>query len=167
VKDVVYVSRVRVERIRGALRRATLPAEAEEILFGVHDAVADHYCIPRGGEAEHATTLDYIVAAVAGCLTGTLGAALEARHVSASEGRLFADAAGEVEEEHGVLVLKRIHVRYTLRLDREAQRERAERALAIYKDACPVFRSIHAAIAITDELMIDRGHAPAAARTSA
>ena len=63
---VAYTSRVRIERIRGPFRRAYLPAEPEAVLFGVHDEVADHYGVPRGGEAEHATTLDYIVAAAAG-----------------------------------------------------------------------------------------------------
>jgi hypothetical protein len=66
VGKVVYTSRVRIERLRGPLRRATLPAEPEGVLFGVHDEVADHYGVPRGGETEHATTLDYIVAAAAG-----------------------------------------------------------------------------------------------------
>lgn len=64
--EVVYTSTVRIERVRGPLRRAHLPAEREPILFGVHDQVADHYGVERGGEAEHATTLDYIVAAAAG-----------------------------------------------------------------------------------------------------
>lgn len=64
--EVVYTSTVRIERVRGPLRRAHIPAEREPILFGVHDQVADHYGVERGGEAEHATTLDYIVAAAAG-----------------------------------------------------------------------------------------------------
>lgn len=64
--EVSYVSRVRIERIRGPLRRAFVPAEPEPVLFGVHDEVADHYGVERGGEAEHATTLDYVVAAAAG-----------------------------------------------------------------------------------------------------
>jgi hypothetical protein len=64
--DVVYVSRVRIERVRGPLRRAFLPATDEPIVFGVHDEVADHYGVARGGEAEHATTLDYVVAAAGG-----------------------------------------------------------------------------------------------------
>jgi hypothetical protein len=64
--DIVYTSRVRIARLRGPLRRAELPAEADPILFGVHAQVADHYGVARGGEAEHATTLDYIVAAAGG-----------------------------------------------------------------------------------------------------
>lgn len=64
--DVKYTSRVRIERLRGPLRRAFLPAEQEPVLFGVHDAIAEHYGVAPGGEAERATTLDYIVAAAAG-----------------------------------------------------------------------------------------------------
>jgi hypothetical protein len=64
--DIVYTSRVRIARLRGPLRRAELPAEADPILFGVHAQVADNYGVARGGEAEHATTLDYIVAAAGG-----------------------------------------------------------------------------------------------------
>ena len=64
--DVKYVSRVRIERIRGSLRRAHLPGEADPVYFGVHDEVANHYGVAAPGEAERATTLDYIVAAAAG-----------------------------------------------------------------------------------------------------
>jgi hypothetical protein len=66
VAEVVYRSRIRIERVRGPLRRAYLPARAEPIELGVHDEVADHYGVPRGSDAERPTTLDYVVAAVAG-----------------------------------------------------------------------------------------------------
>jgi hypothetical protein len=64
--EVKYTSRVRIERVRGPLRLAYLPAESEPVVFGVHDAVAEHYGVLPGGEAERATTLDYVVAAAAG-----------------------------------------------------------------------------------------------------
>lgn len=64
--SVVYTSTVRVERVRGPLRRAIVPAEDVPVWFGVHDEIADHYGVPRGSEAEHATTIDYVVAAAAG-----------------------------------------------------------------------------------------------------
>ena len=64
--EVVYRSKVRIERVGGPLRRAYLPALDEPVEFGVHDEVADHYGVPRGGHAERATTLDYLVAAAAG-----------------------------------------------------------------------------------------------------
>jgi hypothetical protein len=64
--EVKYVSRVRVERIRGPLRRAELPGGGEPVYFGVHDEVAKHYGVAEPGDAERATTLDYVVAAAAG-----------------------------------------------------------------------------------------------------
>ena len=63
--DVSYVSRIRIERVKGSLRKAFLPAEREPVLFGVHDEVAEHYKAPPGYQP-HATTLDYVVAAAAG-----------------------------------------------------------------------------------------------------
>lgn len=64
--EVVYTSRVRIERLKGPLRRAELPGADEPVFFGVHDEVADHYGVQRGGDAERATTLDHVVAAAAG-----------------------------------------------------------------------------------------------------
>jgi hypothetical protein len=66
MKNPVYVSEVRIERMGGALRRAFLPALEEPVHFGVHSAIADHYGVPAEGREEHATTLDYVVAAAAG-----------------------------------------------------------------------------------------------------
>jgi hypothetical protein len=63
---VTYVSRIRIERIKGSLRKASLPAKAEPVLFGVHDEVAEHYGTRPGDVEPHATTLDYVVAAAAG-----------------------------------------------------------------------------------------------------
>lgn len=64
--DVVYTSNVRIERIKGPLRRAYLPIEQEPVLFGVHSEVADHYKVDLNAYEPHATTLDYLVAATAG-----------------------------------------------------------------------------------------------------
>jgi hypothetical protein len=63
---VAYVSKVRIERVKGPLRRAWLPTKQDPVLFGVHGAVAEHYKVPRDVLEPHATTLDYIVAAAAG-----------------------------------------------------------------------------------------------------
>ena len=64
--DVTYTSRVRIERVRGPLRRAFLPAEPAPVLFGVHGAVATHYGVDIKEHEPHATTLDYVVAAAGG-----------------------------------------------------------------------------------------------------
>jgi hypothetical protein len=66
MSDASYVSRVRIERVKGSLRRAYLPAEPDPVFFGVHDEVAEHYRATPGAFEPHATTLDYIVAAAAG-----------------------------------------------------------------------------------------------------
>ncbi|HEU4384799.1 MAG TPA: hypothetical protein VFR85_15035 [Anaeromyxobacteraceae bacterium] len=66
MSEVVYRSQVRVERGAAGLRRATLPAEKEPVLFGTHGAVAAHYGRAPGTYEPHATTIDYLVAAAAG-----------------------------------------------------------------------------------------------------
>ncbi|MFQ5840366.1 MAG: hypothetical protein ACE5HK_06565 [Candidatus Methylomirabilales bacterium] len=64
--EVAYRSAVRIERVKGPLRRAYLPAEEQPVLFGVHGAVAEHYGVDTKVVEPHATTLDYVVAATAG-----------------------------------------------------------------------------------------------------
>jgi hypothetical protein len=64
--DPVYVSRVRVERLAGALRLAYLPAEPDAVRFGIHGSIASHYGVRGDVPDPHATTLDYVVAAAAG-----------------------------------------------------------------------------------------------------
>jgi uncharacterized OsmC-like protein len=63
----------------------------------------------------------------------------------------MAEAEGEVESEDGVLVLKRIHVRYGLSLARD-QEEIARRVHEVHHRACPVYRSIAGCIEIDTAL---------------
>jgi uncharacterized OsmC-like protein len=65
-----------------------------------------------------------------------------------------AEAAGEVELEGKVLVIKRIHVKLRLKAPPD-QRETAERVHGFYAESCPVYRSLRAAIAITTELSFE------------
>ncbi len=66
MSDVVYESKVQIRRLGGPLRAATLPAESEPVIFGVHGAVAEHYGIDMSQTEAHATTIDYVVAATGG-----------------------------------------------------------------------------------------------------
>jgi uncharacterized OsmC-like protein len=154
MSEVVYRSDVRIERVKGPIRRAYLPAETQPVIFGVHGAVAEHYKVPPNVLEPHATTLDYVVAATAGWLTGTFGGALEARKIDASNERLISEAVGEVELEDNVLVIRRIHVRLRLKAE-QAQRETAERVHGFYADRCPIYRSLKAAIQISTELVFE------------
>ena len=61
-----YVSKVRIVRQGGPIRQAYLPAEDHPITFGTHGPVREHYGTAPGQYPEHATTLDYVVAAAAG-----------------------------------------------------------------------------------------------------
>ena len=50
-----------------------------------------------------------------------------------------------------MLVIKRIHVKYRLKID-PANREKAERVMRTHADYCPVARSLAGSIDITTEL---------------
>ena len=43
MSEVVYTSRVKIERMQGPVRLAYLPAEEQAVTFGVHGDVARHY----------------------------------------------------------------------------------------------------------------------------
>ncbi len=53
-------------REHGPIRKAYLPSRDEPITFGTHGPVREHYGTAPGLYPEHATTLDYVVAAAAG-----------------------------------------------------------------------------------------------------
>ena len=86
-------------------------------------------------------------------MLGTFGGALEARHIDASGGRLSAEVTGEVEKEEGVLVIRRIHVSLRLVAPEEV-RETVERVHGMYAMRCPLYRTLHKAIALTSSITL-------------
>jgi hypothetical protein len=66
MSDVVYTSNVRIERVKGPLRRAYLPQVESPVMFGVHSEIAEHYGVDPQVHDPQATTLDYVVASAAG-----------------------------------------------------------------------------------------------------
>jgi uncharacterized OsmC-like protein len=58
---------------------------------------------------------------------------------------------GEVGKDEGILVIRRIHVVYRLRVDEE-HRETVERVHGAHHRACPVYRTLEPAIEITTEV---------------
>jgi uncharacterized OsmC-like protein len=54
-----------------------------------------------------------------------------------------------------VLVIKRIHVVYRLRLDPGADRAAVERAFDRHMPKCPVYRSLGGCIEVTTELALE------------
>jgi hypothetical protein len=66
MSEVVYESRVKLERVGGPVRIAFLPGETEPVTFGVHGAIAEHYGLDMAKTEPRATTIDYVVAAAGG-----------------------------------------------------------------------------------------------------
>ena len=65
-ENVLYVSRVRVESVKGPVRRAFIPAQEEPIYFGLHSELAELRGMDPTVHEPHSLTFDYLVAAVAG-----------------------------------------------------------------------------------------------------
>ena len=65
--EVIYTSKVHIERKTGPLRIAYLPGESQPVSFSVHGSIAEHYKIDPATLTEaRASTLDYVIAATAG-----------------------------------------------------------------------------------------------------
>lgn len=76
---------------------------------------------------------------------------LEARGIDASDGRLTAEVHGSVGKDEGVLVIRRIHVKYALKAA-GADPEVVQRAFEVHPMRCPVYRTLHRCIEITTEV---------------
>jgi uncharacterized OsmC-like protein len=90
-------------------------------------------------------------------MLGTFAGALDARQIDAKHGRLVAEVRGEVETtDDGVLIIRRVHVRFLLKAAEDV-RATVERVHSVYKDKCPVYRSLRPAFEITSayELVAD------------
>lgn len=151
--STTYVTRVHVTRRTPPLRVVTLEATGDAITFGMPGWQSDFYNMPADGEqARYAGTWDYLLASLASCLTGTLGTALTARGIASDGDHLSADAEGEVEVDDGVLVMKRVRVRYRLAGVGDDKHDAAERAHRVHARACGLARTLSAGIDITTQL---------------
>ena len=68
---------------------------------------------------------------------------------------MYSDARGEIEKDGNVLIIKRIHVTYHLKLKPE-QQETAEKVFGFHADKCPVARSLKGSIDISTELQMEK-----------
>jgi len=88
-------------------------------------------------------------------MLGTFAGALDARKIDAKEGRLSCQVDGEVEDDKGVLVIRRVHVTHTLRAEEpDTVRDTVERVHGVYMQSCPVYRSLSPAFQITSSVEI-------------
>ena len=63
---------------------------------------------------------------------------------------------GEIELDGRVLVIRRIHVQYYLRLDPDKE-EAAKRVMGFHADHCPVARTLSPCVAISTSLEMENG----------
>lgn len=156
-------AQVRVTRAQPGIRRAEMLSSGEAITFGVPGFQADHYGFPEDGPMRaHAGTYDAITASVGGCLISAFGNALAARKVPVDGDRLVAELDGVVELEDGMILLRRVEVRYRLVAD-PAKEPEIMRAHQHHVSACGVARSLEGSIAVTTTLEVVPEAAPATA----
>ncbi|HEV2821005.1 MAG TPA: OsmC family protein [Solirubrobacteraceae bacterium] len=84
-------------------------------------------------------------------MAGTFAGALEARQIDVGRETLETDAVGDVFDEDGVLVIRRITVRYRLQVPHD-RRQDAERVHGFHARFCPVARSLEGGIDVRTEL---------------
>ena len=91
-------------------------------------------------------------------MLGTFAGALDARKIDAKQGRLTAAVRGEIETDDGVLIIRRVHVQFQLKAP-ESVRETVDRVHSLYKESCPVYRTLRPAMDITSacELLAETG----------
>jgi hypothetical protein len=64
--DIIHVSRSRILKDRGPVRRAYIEHFPEPVRYGMHGGVQHFYGLKQETSDELPTTLDHLVAAVAG-----------------------------------------------------------------------------------------------------
>ncbi|MCW5253514.1 MULTISPECIES: OsmC family protein [unclassified Streptomyces] len=151
--DIVQSIEVSVRPAPGRTKMVRLPL-AGEVPMGMRDEISAHYRVDSADVAPNATTLDYLVGAAAGCLTGTLGGMLGALGQPVLDGALTTSARGTVVRDGGVLRISAIHVRYELERAPDVSVEDIEKVHDRHHRHCPIARSIGGSIELTSEITV-------------
>jgi len=151
---LAHLSRVKIHKEPGnsKIKRTEIEGFPGVTRMGVHGGIAEFFKVAPGEPLP--ATLDYVVAAVGGCLTGTIAGALEARGFRTDSTKLEATAEGRMEEIDGKLLLTHVTVKYRIRVPKE-QREATERALEHHASRCPVSESVKRGITVAIESEIE------------
>lgn len=144
---VAHISRAKIHKEPGKnkVKRIQVEGFPGVTRMGVSGGVADFFKVSP--DEPLPSTLDYVVGAVGGCLTGTIAGALEGRGINTSPEKLEAHAEGTIEEIDGKLLLTGIKVTYRIKIPK-AQREATERALEHHAARCPVSESVKRGITV-------------------
>jgi uncharacterized OsmC-like protein len=144
---LLHLSKVKIHREakKKKIKRAQFEGFPDVVRMGLHGGVAEHFKIQP--DEPLPTTLDYVVAAIGGCMTGTVAGLLEARGVNADPDNLEVDAEGRIEEVDGKMLLTHVSLKYRLKVPKD-KRVSIEKALEHHEDLCAVSASVRRGIAI-------------------
>ncbi len=164
---LIQTSKVKISKEPGKskIKRAEIEGFPGALRMGIHGGIAQYFKLSP--DEPMASTLDYIVAAVGGCMTGTVAGALEARGVSANPDKLQVEAEGRIEDVDGKMILTGIKLRYRLKVPK-SKRATIERALEHHEGLCAASESVRRGIAveweseIVEESDAEAEHTPAA-----
>ena len=152
--EVVYRSEVRIERVKGPVRRAWLPAEKEPVIFGVHGNWQNTTKCRR--KYWNLTPRPWTT--LSRQRPVDLREPLEARWRRVKSMHRTSDSCRKrwAKSNSGAVFWssRRIHVRLKLKKRRVEPRNRTPGA-AIFADKCPIYLSLKAAIQITTELILE------------
>lgn len=144
---LLQLSKVKVHKEPGnsKIKSAEIEGFPGAIRMGIHDGISDFFKLKP--DEPMASTLDYVVAAVGACMTGTVAGALEARGVRADPEKLQAEAEGRIEEVDGKMILTGVTMKYRVKIPKD-KRETVERALQHHENVCPVSASVRRGITV-------------------
>jgi uncharacterized OsmC-like protein len=144
---LAHVSKVKIHKEAGnsKIKRIQIDGFPEVSRMGVHGGIAEFFKVTP--DEPRASTLDYVVAAVGGCMAGTIAGALEGRGLRADPEKLEVVAEGRMEEIDGKLLLTHVDVTYRMKIPKE-QRAATERALEHHEGRCPVSESVKRGITV-------------------
>lgn len=142
---LIQASKVKISKEPGnsKIKRAEIEGFPGAVRMGVHGGIAQYFKL--NPDEPMASTLDYIVAAVGGCMTGTVAGALEARGVSATPDKLQVEAHGAIEDVDGKMILTGIKLHYKIKVPKD-KRATVERALEHHEGLCAASESVRRGI---------------------
>jgi len=151
---LIHTSKVKIQKEPGKskIKRAEIEGFPGSLRMGVHSGIAQYFKLSP--DEPMASTLDYIVAAVGGCMTGTVAGALEARGVSANPDNLQVEAEGRIEDVDGKMILTGIKLRYRVKVPKD-KRATVERALEHHEGLCAASESVRRGITVEWESEIE------------
>jgi uncharacterized OsmC-like protein len=144
---LIQASKVKISKESGnsKIKRAEIEGFPGALRMGIHGGIAKYFKL--NPDEPMASTLDYIVAAVGGCMTGTVAGALEARGVSAAPDKLQVEAEGTIEDVDGKMILTGIKLHYKMKVPKD-KRAAVERALEHHEGLCAASESVRRGIKV-------------------